>query len=159
MNIWIESRWEKTYSANKVRKGLRLISDQNVDSEVKRACKDFCKWLRSKYIFPIRIPVYLKSSPMIKAMDGDMVYGTFFEPDSHFVEPYVRIATGDYADMVRDQGKDNALAAILHSIAHELTHYFQWINAIALTESGYERQAKAYANKILEEYAQTREHP
>ncbi|MCL2670548.1 MAG: hypothetical protein FWF10_00740 [Clostridiales bacterium] len=51
------------------------------------------------------------------------------------------------------------MASYLFSLAHELTHYFQWINGIQLTEIGEERQATCYANWILDEYAETREHP
>ena len=58
--------------------------------------------------------------------------------------------------MKREYGKENAPASILLSAAHELTHYFQWINGIQLTELGYERQAKRYAELILDEYAETR---
>lgn len=159
MNIWTASHWKKKYINSNVRKGLRLKSDLEVDDEVKRACKEFCKWLRINYSFPIRIPIYLKSSYKIKAMDGDMVYGTFFEPDNFLIEPYIRIATGDYYEMLKKYGKDDALASILQSIAHELTHYYQWINDIQLTERGYEQQAKRYAEIILSDYAETRDHP
>ena len=44
-------------------------------------------------------------------------------------------------------------------MAHELTHYFQWINSIKLTPIGKERQATNYADYVLEDYAETREHP
>lgn len=40
--------------------------------------------------------------------------------------------------------EDNTLAAILGSIAHELTHYFQWISDSRLTDIGIERQASHY---------------
>ena len=61
--------------------------------------------------------------------------------------------------MCHKWGKDSALTAILSTIAHELTHYFQWINALKLTPIGQERQATNYARYILDEYAETREHP
>ena len=54
---------------------------------------------------------------------------------------------------------DNALAAILGSIAHELTHYFQWVNGLQLTNTGEERQAKRNKRFVLDKYAETREHP
>ena len=53
----------------------------------------------------------------------------------------------------------NAIATILQVIAHEITHYYQWINALQLTEIGRERQANQYSRYILDEYAETREHP
>lgn len=159
MDIWISDCWKMTYANTPVRKGLRIKTDKDVDDEVKRACKEFCKWLRTQYTFPIRVPVYIKSSCKIKAMDGDMVYGTFFEPDDDFVEPYIRIAAGDYPELLSERGKDNALATILQTIAHELTHYFQWVNKQTLTPIGMEWQATRYSRLILNQYAETREHP
>lgn len=41
---------------------------------------------------------------------------------------------------------------IFGNIAHELTHYYQWINGLQYTEVGEERQAKRYATKIVENY-------
>lgn len=158
MNIWTSEEWKNLYQGT-YRTGLRLKSDKDVDSEVKRACKEFCKWLRTKYVFPIRVPVYLKSSCRIHTMDNDVAYGTFFEPENKFVEPYIRIATGDYMLLYNKYGKDSALATILHTIAHELTHYYQWINSSKLTDLGEERQANKTATIILDMYSETREHP
>ena len=92
-------------------------------------------------------------------MDGEMVYGTFFQPYNKTYEPYIRVATGSYTDNSITLGRDDALALILETIAHELTHYFQWINDIGLTEIGYERQASSYADYILDEYAYVVDHP
>jgi hypothetical protein len=95
----------------------------------------------------------------IKAIDGEYVCGTFFEPNDKMVEPYVRIATGDYQMLLKKWGKDNALNAILKCIAHKLTHYFQWINELKLTDIGTERQANQYSRLILDEYFNVRETP
>jgi hypothetical protein len=161
MHIWTIEKWRKYYNKENIprRCGLRLRFDQTVDPEVKRSCKEFCQWLRKEYFFPQRIVIYFKSSYQIKAFDGEMVSGTCFLPFDKNVEPYVRIAVGDYYEMLEKRGKDNALASILNTIAHELTHYFQWINNIQLTEIGVERQAIRYAGYILDEYANTRDYP
>jgi len=115
--------------------------------------------LRAEYYFPVRIIVYVKEAERIRAKDGDHVVGTFFEPYSYYDEPYIRIATGDYEELLSKNGKDNALASILISLAHELTHYYQWINNLQLTSMGRERQASRYARYIIDEYATIREHP
>jgi len=158
MHIWTIEKWIDylDYDAQQYRTGLRLKSDKNVDPEVRRACKEFCKWLRTEYFFPVRIPIYLKGKKQIKAMDGEFVSATFFGPYDLKSEPYIRVSTGDYEELLDQRGRDNALVAILHSIAHELTHYFQWINGIELTPVGEERQATMYARYILDEYAETR---
>lgn len=159
MHLWTLSNWEIYYNSGNTRTGIRLRFDKDVNVEVKRACKEFCSWLRRNYYFPISVSIYIKSSKKIKAMDGDYVSATFFEPADRYKEPYIRVSTGDYEDILNKRGKDNALAAILHSIAHELSHYYQWINDVNLTEIGEERQAKSYAGFIIDEYAETREHP
>lgn len=160
-HIWTLKDWKKNINFSDVnhRTGLRLKFDDNIDYEVRRACKEFAVFLRKEYYFPIRVPVYFKNKKKLRCIDGDLAYGTFFEPTSYDVEPYVRIAVADYNDLCFKWGKDSALTSILLSLAHELTHYFQWINGVELTECGYEQQATRYARLILDEYAETRDHP
>ncbi len=161
VHIWTINKWEKLHKdiLGEFRKGLHIRFDKNVDVEVKRACKEFCKWLRSEYYFPKRVRLYIKASNFIKAMDGELVSATIWLPGDYLEEPYIRVSTGGYAKDVEISGQDDALASIICSISHELTHYFQWINGIELTEIGRERQASSYANFVLWEYAETREHP
>lgn len=163
MNIWHSTKWKNYYHKHDKclhRTGLRTLYDCDVNPEVKRACKEFIVWLRTQYYFPKRVRLYVKSSRRIRCRLGsDLVCGTFFRPGDRDVEPYIRIATGDYDELLNNRGQDNALADILWSIAHELTHYFQWVNDIKLTPVGEERQATIYANRILDDYASTRDHP
>ena len=161
MHIWTLRTWEKYYDLSdaKHRTGLHTRFEKGVDPEVRAACLRFCAWLRTEYFFPIRIPIYFKQAARIKAMDGELVSATFFEPVNRQDEPYARIATGDYQQLKEKIGRDNALASILLSVAHELTHYVQWINDIRLTAIGEERQASRYARFILDEYADVVEHP
>ena len=121
-------------------------------SEVRRACKEFAAFLRKEYFFPLRVVIYVKKHYRIIALDGDRVCGTFRSTyDDYTVEPYILLAAGDYNDLCKKRGKDNALAAILLTMAHELTHYFQWINSLKLTPIGQERQATKYAGYLLDE--------
>lgn len=160
MHIWTLETWKKNLPPESERRtGIRFRYAPFVDPEVRRALMQFSKWLRSEYAFPLRVQVYVKGTPTIRAKDGDMVVGTFFEPISYFWEPYIRIATGDYHDLCQKNGKDNALASILTTLSHELTHYYQWINGISLTEKGLECQADRYASYIIREYSETCEHP
>lgn len=160
VHIWTLENWKYNFTDISSRRGgLRFRFTSDVNPEVREACLKFGEWLRKEYIFPIRVPVYVKGKKYIKSMDGEMVHGTFFQPYDKRYEPYVRIATGNYTENLIRLGRDDALARILETIAHELTHYFQWINDIELTEIGYERQASSYAGYILDEYAETVEHP
>ena len=87
-------------------------------------------------------------------MDGSFSYGTFFRPFNYSDEPYIRIAVGDFNDLVLKWGKQDAEYAIFACLAHELTHYFQWINDLKLTEIGEERQATRYQKFIMYEYVE-----
>ena len=162
MHIWTIEKWRRYIDGDSLKGwGIYIRCEKCIDDEVKRSCKEFISWIRKVYVFPIRVRIYLKAAERIKALDGDWAVGTFFEPYKYdgSIEPYIRIATGDYADMEAKWGKDDALARILATIAHELTHYFQWINNLKLTPMGRERQANQYAGFILAEYAHTRTHP
>ncbi|MBO5396113.1 MAG: hypothetical protein J6A97_04445 [Clostridia bacterium] len=108
--------------------------------------------MRKEFEFPLRVNVYVKGDYRIKAKDGDMVVGTCWKPADFSAYPYIRLATGDYNELVDERGEDGAMWAILASFSHELTHYYQYINNLQLTLVGEERQAHAYVNRILEAY-------
>lgn len=92
---------------------------------------------------------------------------SFFGPFDINNEPFIRVAVGDYYDLLNKSDKDDALAVILVSITHELTHYFQWIKhhdewcyADDVLNNYYERQALYYANVIVySDYANIVDHP
>ena len=161
MNLWTCDDWSTyvDYTYEWHREGLRLKFDKSVDTEVKRSCKSYCDWLRHKYKFPMRIPIYFKASEFVITSSGQRASATFFGPYDKHLEPYIRISTGDYYKMLESWGKDNALAAILGSVTHELSHYFQWIKNLEITEKQRERQAVYYKHKLIYEYSLVCEHP
>ena len=160
MYIWTITNWKNNLPDNVSRRsGLRFRYDKTVHPEVKRACTEFAIWLRSQYYFPLRMPVYVKNKKTVLTKDGENVVGLFFEPFSYKDEPYIKIAVGDYETLEVKWGKDNALASILLTLAHEITHYYQWLNNIQITSSSRERQANRCAKYIIDEYSLTREHP
>ncbi|SFA99896.1 MULTISPECIES: hypothetical protein [unclassified Bacillus (in: firmicutes)] len=138
------------------RTGLRIKSELGIHPEVRRACLEFAKWVRKEFEFPKRVVVYLKKDYQIKnRFTKELVSATFFAPFDKSEEPYIRIATGDYKELLEQNGQDNALAAILGSIAHELGHYYQWIDDLELDEDGAENNREY----MLDLYSQTRDHP
>jgi len=133
------------------RRGLRLRIEPGVDLEVRKACINFCKWLRRQMEFPIRVVIYLKKDYQIKnRTTKEMVTATFFAPYEKDVEPYIRIATGDYKDLIKERGKIDALYAMLDSIAHELYHYQQWLEDKELEEE----EAEEKGSQLVDEYAE-----
>jgi len=115
----------------------------------------FAKWLRQRYQFPIRMPVYLFPGEYIVTMKGESVTASFFAPDDSNVEPFIRVATGDYPKLKADRGRDDALAAFICSLAHEVVHYQQWLSTGRTLERGVARKAVA----ILRQYERETPHP
>ena len=107
----------------------------------------------------MRIPIYFKNVPYIKAKDGDHVSAIFFGPYERYIEPFISISLGKFADDVNIYGYKNCIIGIFNSITHELTHYFQWINSLELTEEAEESQAERYSRMIVYDYAEVKEHP
>ena len=164
--LWVSDNWDK-YVPSDSRTGIRLRFDKNVDPEVRRACKQFVNWLREQYCFPVRVPIYFKSSKTVRACNGEEVSATFFGTFDMDYEPYIRVSVGDYYDMLEKSDRDDALAAILASVTHELSHYFQWIkfheewsNPDEKAEAFFERQALYYSDAIVfDDYAAEVDHP
>lgn len=114
--------------------------------------KRFCVWLRKRYTFPMRVMVYVKNQEQIRAHEGERVYGTFFAPYDHSLEPYIRIAVGDYISLVEKRGEMNAVYALLECLAHELTHYYQWLAEWEMNNVLEEKQARYCARQVVRRY-------
>lgn len=153
LNPWLNDNWKKYYNNTTIRGGVYLRFEVNVNNDVKCALKKFMKWIRNNYAFPIRLPIYVKCSEYVRTRDGDLVVGSFFEPNDYFVEPYIRMSTGDYIHLLKSYGRDDALASIIYTLSHEITHYYQWINRLNLTIFEREKQADYYGDYILHLYA------
>ena len=153
MNPWKCKEWQEFYCDKLfIRSSLRMPYCKEIDGKLKLFFNDFSKWLRKNYIFPIRVNVYLKSTCYIRAVDGENVSATFWGPFDRTAEPYIKIAAGDYNKLKTRYDEFNALCSSIASLAHELTHYFQWINDWDLTPEQEERQAEYYAEKIVYAY-------
>ncbi len=154
MNPWKCDKYKEFYTPGVQRRtGLRLHFysgiNGNIDSTARLFLLNFAKWLRRNYEFPIRVNVYIKNSEFIRSLDGELVSATFFAPFDRTLEPYAKISAGDHTASVKKYGAFSALCSIAASLAHELTHYFQWINGFDLSEKQTERQAGYYAEKIV----------
>ena len=161
MHIWTLERWKRHMDSSRVspRSRVRIVFDKGINEELKQACRDFVVWVKAEYYFPVPLCVRIKKQRILGTQDSDEAVGTFWEPVDHTTLPHIRVAVGDYSEILKELGRDDAIATILTVIAHEMTHYFQWINAIPLTERGRERQAVQYSHFVIDEYALTREHP
>jgi hypothetical protein len=122
---------------------------------VAKALVRFASWLRGTQEFPIRVPVYLSPREQVCTADGRLCSASFFAPWSRSVEPYIRIATGDYQELREEMGRNNALASFITSLAHEVVHYQQWVQTGSVQERGVARRAE----RMLRHYEATVSRP
>ena len=101
------------------------------------------------------MPVYLSPHEEIRSIDGQLVSASFFAPWDRNLDPYIRIATGDYRQLRRKWGRDNALAAYIVSLSHEVVHYQQWVTTNEMHERGVIRRATS----MMRRYATTVDRP
>ena len=117
------------------RSGLRIRGHRG-NPQVRGALIRYARWLRSRFEFPIHVPVYLLPSQTVRTMHGEECSASIFLPWSKKQRPFIRIATGDYPQLRRQRGRNNALAAYLVSLSHEVLHYQQWIQTGSSSERG-----------------------
>ena len=110
---------------------------------VRRALIRYARWLRGAYDFPIRVPVYLSPQERLVTIEGEVCTASFFAPFHRSVEPYIRIATGDYPALRQERGRDDVLASYIVSLSHEVVHYHQWVRTGRTWERGVVRKATA----------------
>ena len=115
----------------------------------------YARWLRTQVEFPVRVPVYLLPGEFVRSSKGELWSASIFLPWDRSEEPYIKIATGDYPKLKRLWGRDNALAAYLHSLSHEVVHYRQWVETGGFSERG----VVVRAGKMVERYSQTVNEP
>jgi hypothetical protein len=123
--------------------------------DVRAALNRYAVWLRKSYEFPVRVPVYLFPSKTIITQDGQHVTASFFAPFDRQVEPFIRIATGDYPALRRLRGRDDAIASFIGSFSHEIIHYFQWLENGKVSEKGVAKRVRG----MIQRYAKTVDRP
>ncbi|MCH7726489.1 MAG: hypothetical protein IH991_08435 [Planctomycetes bacterium] len=139
---------------NETRTGIRIRGHRG-HPEVRNALIRFARWLRANCDFPIRVPVYLLPGDFVVTLHGEQCSASFFAPFDQHVEPYIRIPTGDYTQIVNDVGRDNALASFIISLSHEVIHYQQWVETGDTWERGVSRRAVG----MLHRYQNTVDRP
>lgn len=133
---------------------LRIRCEAGVDPDVRGTVLRFAAWLRGEYEFPVPLRFYVSPREQLVTRKGEAVSAYFFWPDPGYA-PHARVAVGDFAKLARRRGRDNALASILCSVAHEVIHYQQWIAGDEWTEAGIGDASVA----MVDAYAQTVDHP
>jgi len=122
---------------------------------VRRALIRFARWLRANYSFPIRVPVYLSPMRRLRTSEGEEAVSSFFAPYRRDVEPHIRLATGDYAEMREFRKRDDCLASYIVSLSRQVVLYQHWLKRGRIRRRGVKREA----TRRLRLYERTTDHP
>jgi hypothetical protein len=125
MNPW-ECKQYKNIYRNTINEGGISIYFGKSPSDLKKAIDKFITWLETNYDFPVKIYIDFVYKNYLKMRSGRKVNGKFCWLDTHDdVEIIIPI---------KEYPKKRDLEDIMGSLAHELTHYMEWINNIDQSE-------------------------
>ena len=137
---------------DELRNGLRIRCSSDVNFKIKGISIEFGKWLRKKYKFPNRVVIYIRNSYIYKTKQNSEFTASFFAPYNRESGSFIRIKVGQYK--LQDDMEENSemLMLVLESIAHEITHYQQWI----INKSFSEKKADRNSIKLVEQFLKYR---
>ena len=147
MSLW--KQFEKS-NCSLDNKPMRIRIEKGIHKRLREEYLSLIKYLRNKYIFPYRLNIYVVNKTKVKLMNGGMSYGKFhwyISKDSYIVIP-------SKIDKSRLDGYtlEDEYYAILGSLIHEISHYYQMCLDLKQNDKASEKQADYYRFKILEEW-------
>ena len=148
MGLWNEFKINNVCTLDN--KGISLIFEKGIEADLKKEYILLVKWLRTNYVFPVHINVYILNSEKVKLLSGTLAYGSFrwFPKRNPRIKIPSLINYKNFEDYTKGEIYDN----VLSSLIHELTHYYQWIKNLEQTDYASERQADYYRYNILDKY-------
>ena len=151
MIFGIERAFKDEYLNSANNDGLRCKYPINFDAQTKIGVSSFIRFIRKKYYFPIRLCVeFFDKTHFVNTVDGHKYYGIFYDGDAQKnIYPKIFIASR--------LAESNPLEDVLFSIAHEITHYYQWyfMEDTERTDRSLEIEANKWAKYILHNYLST----
>lgn len=147
MNLW--QQFEKS-NCKQSNQGISFHYEKGIDRELREFYLNFVKWLRSKYVFPVHITVYVLSREKVRLQNGSLQYGSFrWYPKR---SPRIKVPSKVEAALLEECSLAEVYVMILASLVHELSHYYQWVSALEQTNAVSERQANYYRFRIIEQF-------
>ena len=149
MISWIEKKYKDQYKASAKASGIRYrFYDYGnaFDAAIMDEINSFIAFLRKNYYFPIRLNILFCNTHAFKhPTDNHTYYGAFYSMDDEKGKPYPRISIAAGVTEI------NSLHDIFFSLAHEITHYYQWyfLEENQRTSRSLEIEANKWGKYIL----------
>ncbi|MBQ9124802.1 MAG: hypothetical protein IJY14_03830 [Acholeplasmatales bacterium] len=152
MISWIDKEYKNEYKNSAKASGIRYrfyTYEIELNKDTKCNIEQFISFLRKHYYFPIRLNILFCNTTCFKHnIDKHIYYGSFYSMDDEKKKTYPRISI---AAMVN---KHNSINDVLFTLAHEITHYYQWyfLEEDKRTRRSLEIEANKWAKYILDLY-------
>lgn len=126
----------------------------SVNNFIEKEIRLFIKWVEYNYDFPRPLSFNITGAKyIINSVTGEKVIGSCYLPYSKSEHARINISTGDFFEIVKVKSKDQAVYSVLHTICHEIQHYYQWVDNLSLDEE----EAELGANDLTCDYIKFRE--
>ena len=152
MIFWIDKDYRKYYKDSEKASGIRYKFydyGNDFDEHTIEAIKKFIVFLRKNFYFPIRLNLLFCNTQVFRHhIDNHTYYGAFYSMDDEKRKVYPRIS------IASEVTKNNMLEDILFSLAHEITHYYQWyfLEEDKRSSRSLEIEANKWSRYILDLY-------
>lgn len=129
---------------------IKIVIKPTVNKFVSNEINKFGNWLIKNYDFPKQVMVDVTGAEFVyNSITMEKAVGTFFGPfENSELFPYIRLATGDFFQLVAETSKEIAIKKVLNTFAHEIQHYYQWLDEVPYDED----DAEYGAEELVEEY-------
>lgn len=136
-SIWIDLEYKSYYLDSKSH-GIYVYYDKSFDNVAKEKINAFLSWLKKRFFFPIRCNIFIENERDYRSSkEGYRCQGVFY-------------GIGDFArtKLPRIYIAGNvSIDYVIFTVAHELTHYYQWyfFQESNRSERSLEIEANKYA--------------
>jgi len=149
MISWVEKEYKNYYKDSARASGIRYKYNnygEDFDKSTVEDIRKFISFLRKNYYFPIRLNIlFCNTRAFNHHIDNHTYYGAFYNMNDEKRKVYPRISIAARVT------KNNSLEEIFFTLAHEITHYYQWyfLEDEKRTNRSLETEANKWANYIL----------
>lgn len=129
--------------------GINVRCIGHVDPHLRSIIVEFIGWMRSNYVFVHRVAIYIREQYMSKQRNENDFSASFIAPFCKDDDPFIRVNLANR--QLDTENIENLRYSVLISIAHEITHYFQWIADREFSESEAEQNADQMVEQFIDE--------
>lgn len=131
----------------------RITFFKDFDKNLKVVIQYFVRWVRKQYCFPIKLVINIKNTYYVvnQYNHGEKATASIFLPFDKNRLPHMQVSIGNYEDL-KEIDLLSADCNVLESIAHEITHYYQWLKDDAGTGNSVKDKQDIRRNQIVYKY-------